>query len=176
MHIYEIGYFSHEESHYIQLMHEEKFSQEQLEEKILACVPDIVKRIWDDNLDPEYTDLDEGLEPPSAAKSRLRIDFPAIMGGVYDHDKEDLVSTLRQLLCERFGFVSLTYDAAYYRWGWGDLISGDWDYEDPDADVRARLAGTVRDALREYLGRHPEILERFGVADAEQLIGMLTSA
>ena len=176
MHIYEIGYFSHEESHYIQLMHEEKFSSEQLEEKILACVPDIAGRIWDDSLAPVYDDIYEGQTPARAAKSRLRVDFPALMRGVYDDDREGHIGTLRDLLCERFGFVPLVYDAGYYRWGWGDLISGDWDYEDPDADVRARLVGTVRDALREYLGRHPETLERFGVADAEQLIEMITSA
>ena len=181
MFAYEIGYYSHEESHYIQLMHEERFSAEQLETMVLACIPDSVERVWDNSLDPDIADLDDdydkyyGAERAQieAAKFRLRIDFTDLMRGVYDHDKESYVASLTGLLRERFGFTPFAFEATYIRWGWGDLVAGDWDYDDPDKDARANLVATVRASLTEYVARHPEVKERFGIEDIDSFIQKL---
>lgn len=181
LYAYEIGYYSHEESHYIQLMHEERFSAEQLEEMVLALVPEIAERVWDDSLDPDLRDLDDDysdIYPPDrarleAARSRLRIDFPDLMRGVYESDAERYVSSLRSLLCERHGFQPLTFEASYTRWGWGDLVAGDWDYEDHDEAARSRLVAATHSALRGYLERHPEAKERFGITDVDEFIKLL---
>ena len=171
MFIYNIGYYSREESEYFQVMHEERFTEEQLEGKVLACIPDLVERIWDDKLREEWIDPDDDERTVSVAQSKLKVDFPDVMTGYYLNWKDSI--SLRDLLCERFGFIPVVFEASYNRWGWGDLVTGDWDHEDHDESARSRLVSAVRMAFADYVERHSDLRERFGFTDTSEFVDRL---
>lgn len=173
MFVYSIGYYSFEESHYFQMMHEERFSEEQLEEKVLACLPDLVKRIWNDKLYNDWMDPDDDERAVHVAQSRLRIDFPDVMRGCYACSDEEIKASLEDLLCERFGFIPVVFETTYHRFGWGDLVAGDWDYEDHDEAARARLVAAVRSSFTEYIEQHPDLRDRFGFTDVAEFVDRL---
>jgi hypothetical protein len=104
MYIYELGYGSYEDSEYTQLSHEEEFTQEEFEEKIQASIKDALIRWIDKEEDGVIYRMHEA--NPHIGFDRLH-------------------TYVSEILCEKFGFAKLEFQAKFSLFGWDDLLKGD---------------------------------------------------
>jgi hypothetical protein len=107
MYIYNLGYYSHEESEYIQLYHSDKFTQEQFEEIIMKSVADIIGESKDKDYTFEdiFTDVMEYLiKNVGFKKVKFDADFN-IFGWPPILDKNDWKGERGELLDKLADFV-----------------------------------------------------------------------
>lgn len=173
MFFYDIGYYTHEESWFFQVMHEKKFSKTQLEKMVLSCIPILVENLLDSQLSSRDGDTGKDWkEDPYFIGSNLSLRFPDLMSGCYISPRKRTPS-LSDVLCERFGFSPVKFQATYSRFGWGNILASDWEGHDGDEKAKARLTKVVRATFEDYLEKHPEVKDGFDIGDVKEFFEKL---
>lgn len=119
---YKIGYYSHEESDYVELQHDKKFSDNELTEMIADTTVETIKKM-------KQTDND------------YRHSFQDIF--------ED--SNFVQCLIEKFDFKRIEYELCINIFGWGSVFDkSDWkgdrgDHLDKITDIVNKAGFSMRD-------------------------------
>ena len=97
--IYNIGYYSHEESSYVQLIHDQKYSETEFKNIIFKAVENVLRKMKDKEIE---------LIP-------LYFSFQSI----FDNVIEELINS--------FGFRKLEYTASWDCFGWPSILNEkDW--------------------------------------------------
>lgn len=128
MYVYELGYGSYEDSGYIQLFHEEKFTQEEFEQKIQSSVKDALIR---------YIDKEDDGVVYRGHDSNPHIGF----SGFYTY--------IAEILCEQCGFSIVEFQATFSLFGWDDLIAGDGFNREEEEPGHQAIIKLVQDAYNE---------------------------
>lgn len=131
---YKIGYYSHEESNYEELQHENKFSDDELTEMIAEATVETIKKakMTDNHYIHNFQD-------------------------VFDDKDNSLII----YLIEKFGFKLIIYESTWNVFGWASIFDKDeWrddrgEHLDKITDIVNRVGFTRKDD--DYLGRHDEI-------------------
>lgn len=145
---YKIGYYSHEESDYVELQHEKKFSDDELTEMIADATVETIKKMK--QIDNDYThSFRDIFEDPG----------------------------LIQYLIEKFGFKRIEYELCINIFGWGSVFDkSDWkgdrgDHLDKITDAVNKAGFTRKDDshLREDDERNQSQLEQNHIQAMEDL-------
>lgn len=121
MYLYKIGYYSCEESDYIELYHERKFSKEELENIIAEIVLETVKYIK--STDENY----------------------------FLHNFQDVYMTNRfHELLKEIGFKEIKYDEVVSCFGWAGIFSMtgrySWEYYRQEDNLLNKITKTLNNA------------------------------
>lgn len=96
---YKIGYYSHEESNYVELQHEKQFNDDELTEMVAEATVETIKKM-------------------KRAGDRVH-DFQH----VFDNEG----SNIAQYLIEKFGFKYIEYELCWRAFGWASIFDKtDW--------------------------------------------------
>ncbi len=99
---YKIGYYSHEESDYVELQHEKKFSDDELTEMIADATVETIK------------------------KMKITGDETHSFQDIFNYGNDNLV----QYLIEKFGFKTIEYELNWSVFGWASLFDKtDWKWD-----------------------------------------------
>ena len=115
MNFYEIGYYTHEESEFIQLQHEATFSEDELEEMIISVAKEatslsrevLLKDV--DNILGEVTDREEDYKTPKDFMNYAIVNW-----------------AVGRLLCTKYGFSPLIITSSWYVQGWNNVYKPTW--------------------------------------------------
>ena len=107
MHIYNLGYYSHEESEYIQLSHDNKFTQKEFEEIVMNSAARIFDKESDKNISFQdiFLDVVDDLIKNCGFK---KVDFEAefsVFGWPHIMDKDDWKGERDKLLDKLTDFI-----------------------------------------------------------------------
>lgn len=136
MNFYEIGYYTYEESEFIQLQHDATFSENELEEMIILIAKDAATLGRDyypknqDNIVGELIAWEDYKMP------KHQINYASINWAV------------GRLLCERYGFSPLPIIASWHVQGWNNIYKPSWlegHTADNDADRIKRFSEAVNE-------------------------------
>ena len=151
--VYSVGYGSYEESEYVQITHDKKFTIEQLREMINNTVKKMILNISVD--EHGYTSLGYGDDGYGFQNEvTYRIDFPDMMyRGLIDN------------LCTDYGFQRLVFECGYDVWGWANIFDNDWDSETNDEDTKSLRAlaqndPDIKNKIEEVVKKCKEIREK----------------
>jgi len=156
MYLYKFGYSSPEDSVYIELQHEDKFSDEEFENIIVEATVEVLI-----NNRPEWTKdfyVEEGV--PAKEEIKRKTKFYKKMAKKYGYDKiwveksvkkhfeessylkfSDITDEMENTLINMYGFKAVKYEAIFTIFGWQDLVNkNDYWYDGPD---------TIFDKIRE---------------------------
>ncbi len=96
---YKIGYYSHEESDYIELQHEKKFSDEELTEMISEYTVEIIKKMKQDDYVHSFQDI-------------------------FNYGDHGIIKYLK----EKYGFKDIEYELSWTVFGWASIFDkSDWE-------------------------------------------------
>jgi hypothetical protein len=96
---YKIGYHSHEESGYVELQHEKKFSDEELTEMISESTVEIIKKMKQDGYVHSFQDI-------------------------FNYEDHSIIKYLR----EKYGFKDIGYELSWTVFGWASIFDkSDWE-------------------------------------------------
>ncbi len=109
MHIYQIGYFTHEESEYVQLSHKRLLCEGELSAMIESVAADAVRHTLHTYHNPYKQSAEQWLD-----------------GLQYQEVQEHVA----RLLCERHGFKPVEFTATWEVQGWSSVVKPDWGAPD----------------------------------------------
>lgn len=115
---YKIGYYSHEESDYVELQHKTKFSDNELTEMIAEATVDTIKKM-------KMTDNH----------------YIHTFQDVFDSEDPSLI----QYLIEKFGFKLIEYELSYRVFGWGSVFDKD-EWGDDRGEHLDKITDTLNKA------------------------------
>lgn len=124
MHIYNIGYNSYEESEYVQLYHEKKFSQKEFENIVIEAVVSVLKK---------YKELKNSSVEDSRLKSRTTF--------------QNMLFSVIEMLVKKFGFKEVKFIGKFDVFGWADILDEN-DWEDNRDEQLNKLTKSVKQKLK----------------------------
>ncbi len=114
MYFYSVGYCSYEDSDYIALVHQEKYSDDEFFDVIYSTLPFVVEKLKKDLLIEEY-EYDWFYDK---LDKMLNISFRC------------LYKIIAEVLVEKFGFEKVEYQSELILFGWPNIMQEkDWDYD-----------------------------------------------
>ena len=111
MYLYKIGYGTYEENSYVELSHENKFTEEELTEMIASAIASLIVHIEPDENGQYYAH---------------QFKFDEFFNGIYRFDSKERKDIVEWLI-EVKGFKRIEYDVTWQGFGWCSVLDkGDW--------------------------------------------------
>lgn len=108
VYIYNVGYYSYEESCYAQLYHMKKFTQKEFEDIVIKASISVLK-------DHEYV---KNYKQSNKEPFKITVTF------------QDILFSVIEVLIEKFGFKKVNFIGKFDVFGWADILdSKDWKGE-----------------------------------------------
>lgn len=155
MYLYNIGYGTYEESEHVQLMHSERFSEQELHLKVVAAIIRVLQKIVDGH---KFKRTINGKEYDSNPLVTERgVSFQEIFEPVIDELKLD-------------GFVKVTFETQWSTFGWPSLTDpSDWRTQrDEVNEVADLIPAELKDKINELGKKQEAALETLLRQRAEQ--------
>lgn len=136
MYAYQIGYYSFEDSNYLQLLHKKKFNRQQFENRIQSCVKEALACY--------LKDQPNGVVP-RRHDANARITF------------NDLHVYISNILCQKHGFIPIKFQSSFSLFGWDDMVDPVGWRSETDGQSQKNMASIVRQCyINEGLWHDPE--------------------
>ena len=113
---YKIGYNSHEESDYVELQHEKRFSDEELTEMISESTVEIIKKMKQDDYVHSFQDI-------------------------FNYGDHGIIKYLK----EKYGFKDIEYELCWTVFGWASIFDKS-DWEGDRGNHLEKITGAVNEA------------------------------
>lgn len=147
MYYYNIGYFSFEDSGYVQLVHSKKFTEEEFNEMVYICFGDVIKKIKKEiampieELEKYYSDKDNDEDYifwHCDYNNKISLCFM------------DIYRYIAYMLCKNFGFEYLKFEADFSIFGWDNLNDKEDNYRSNNP-IDSEKEKKLRDIINENL-------------------------